>query len=186
MRADARSNRRDLVEAAWKLLAAEGPDVSLRAVAQEAGVGIATLYRHFPTRDDLILGVVDEAQARALEILALHEPSWEDDPERAWTGILHDLASLQVGTLFQQIAPGASSSEALARGGTERRERALRFMAPVLQRAKDAGLLREDVRTEQVFLGLTAITRPLPPGVEAILPGQRTWLVDVYLRGLRP
>ena len=77
MRADARSNRQDLVEAAWKLLAAEGPDASLRAIAQEAGVGIATLYRHYPTRDDLILGVVDEVQARVREILAgARERTW--------------------------------------------------------------------------------------------------------------
>ena len=186
MRADARSNRQDLVEAAWKLLAAEGPDASLRAIAQEAGVGIATLYRHYPTRDDLILGVVDEVQARVREILERHAWRWEDSPELAWSGIVHDIAALQIGTLVHQVSPGIASSEALARGGVERRARALRFLEPVLRRAKDAGLVREDVRAEQLMLGLAAITRALPRGIDSLMPGQRDWLVDVYLRGLRP
>lgn len=186
MRADARSNRRDIVEAGWRLFAAEGPEASLRAVAQEAGVGIATLYRHYPSRDDLILGVIDEIQSRVREIVARHDAQWADDPWAAWSGIVHDIADLQVGTLFQQVAPGASSSEGLVQGGAERRMRALRIMTPVVRRAKAAGVLAKGVRTMQVFLGLAAITRPLPRGLEGQLPGQRDWVVDVYLKGLRP
>lgn len=186
MRADARSNRQDIVEAAWRLFAAEGPDASLRAVAQEAGVGIATLYRHYPTRDDLVLGVVDEVQSRVREILDRHDALWADDPGAAWSGVVHDIAELQVGALFHQVAPTATRAELLARGGAERRSRGLHLMEPVVRRAKRAGLVAEDARTLQVFFGLAAITRPLPRGVEGVLPGQQDWLVDVYLKGLRP
>ncbi|WP_209279941.1 TetR/AcrR family transcriptional regulator [Micrococcus lylae] len=48
MRSDARANRQDLLEAAEALLNVHGPTVSLRAVAQEAGLGVGTLYRHSP------------------------------------------------------------------------------------------------------------------------------------------
>ena len=53
-RADAIRNREKLLTAATELFAASGTDVSLEAVAKHAGVGIGTLYRHFPTRDALV------------------------------------------------------------------------------------------------------------------------------------
>ena len=57
MRADARRNRDKLVAAALALFTAKGTDVALEAVAQQAGVGVGTLYRHFPTREALIEAV---------------------------------------------------------------------------------------------------------------------------------
>src|SRR3954447_1683535 len=54
LRADARLNRDRLLEAAAEAFAREGADTSLKAIAQQAGVGIGTLYRRFPTREDLI------------------------------------------------------------------------------------------------------------------------------------
>ena len=53
-RADAVRNREKLLIAATELFAAQGTDVSLEAIARRAGVGIGTLYRHFPTRDALV------------------------------------------------------------------------------------------------------------------------------------
>ncbi|TKB29941.1 MAG: helix-turn-helix transcriptional regulator, partial [Mesorhizobium sp.] len=54
LRADARRNRDKLVEAAAQAFAAEGVDASLEEIAKRAGVGIGTLYRHFPTREHLV------------------------------------------------------------------------------------------------------------------------------------
>src|SRR5271163_2029433 len=54
LRADAQRNRERLLEAAVRAFSAEGPDVTLDAIAKEAGVGIGTLYRHFPTREALV------------------------------------------------------------------------------------------------------------------------------------
>src|SRR5918999_1043910 len=70
-RADAIRNREKLLTAATELFAARGTDVSLDAVAKAAGVGIGTLYRHFPTRDALV-----EAAYRA-EVEHLHEAASE-------------------------------------------------------------------------------------------------------------
>src|SRR5580693_9599410 len=54
MRADAQRNRVRLLEAAVRAFSQEGPEVTLDAIAKDAGVGIGTLYRHFPTREALV------------------------------------------------------------------------------------------------------------------------------------
>src|SRR3984957_12880581 len=54
MRADAQRNRARLLEAAVRAFSQEGPEVTLDAIAKDAGVGIGTLYRHFPTREALV------------------------------------------------------------------------------------------------------------------------------------
>ena len=69
MRADARANRQDLLAAAGRLIATQGAAMSLRGVAQEAGIGVGTLYRHFPTRRDLLDAVLEDVVARTGGIL---------------------------------------------------------------------------------------------------------------------
>jgi AcrR family transcriptional regulator len=78
LRADARRNRERLLEAAGELFAEQGTDVSLEAVAARAGVGIGTLYRHFPHRDVLVEAVfrseVEHLCDAAGVLLAEHPP----------------------------------------------------------------------------------------------------------------
>ena len=63
LRRDAERNRDRIVEAAHKAFADDGIDVSVEEIARRAGVGIATLYRRFPTKDDLIDAVLEDAFA---------------------------------------------------------------------------------------------------------------------------
>jgi len=76
-RADATENRARIIRAA-RLAMAESDDVKLNAIAKQAGVGQGTLYRHFPSRDDLLAEVyrtdVEELVAAAPALLAVHEP----------------------------------------------------------------------------------------------------------------
>ena len=78
-RADAQRNRELLVAAAREAFADRGTDASLRDVARSAGVGIGTLYRHFPTREALLEALVEsnfeELRARADELLDSHWPT---------------------------------------------------------------------------------------------------------------
>ncbi|WP_196073074.1 TetR/AcrR family transcriptional regulator [Nakamurella alba] len=73
LRADARRNRDKVLAAAATAFTANGVDVSLEDIARQAGVGIGTLYRHFPTREALVLGVyrqqIDELDATSLRLL---------------------------------------------------------------------------------------------------------------------
>lgn len=78
MRADARRNRDALLAAARAVFAERGPDAPLDEVAKRAGTGNATMYRHFPTRQDLIVAVYADEVATLCrlgpELLAAHEP----------------------------------------------------------------------------------------------------------------
>jgi AcrR family transcriptional regulator len=78
LRADARRNRERIVAVATRSFAEHGPGASLEDMAREAGVGIGTLYRHFPTRDALFVAVhraeIVRIAERADELLAAHEP----------------------------------------------------------------------------------------------------------------
>ncbi|MGH9075226.1 MAG: TetR/AcrR family transcriptional regulator, partial [Acidimicrobiales bacterium] len=77
-RADARRNHERLVAAARRVFAAEGGGASMEAIAREAGVGVGTLYRHFPKRIDVVEAVyrddVDELARLAEEVVAELEP----------------------------------------------------------------------------------------------------------------
>ncbi|MCU1474471.1 TetR/AcrR family transcriptional regulator [Amnibacterium sp.] len=78
LRADARRNREQILTAATGAFAERGPATSLEDIAREAGVGIGTLYRHFPTRDALFVAVhraeIVRIAERGDELLASHEP----------------------------------------------------------------------------------------------------------------
>ncbi|MDU7286411.1 MAG: TetR/AcrR family transcriptional regulator [Corynebacterium kroppenstedtii] len=76
MRADATASRAAIIDAAWQGFATNGPDISLRSIAQDAEVGIATLYRHFPTREDLFIGVVTGSKFSANRHFPRWNPSW--------------------------------------------------------------------------------------------------------------
>ena len=79
MRADARRNRELLISAARKVFGAQGAGAPMEAIAKEAGVGVGTLYRHFPNRIDLVEAVyesdVEELAATARRVVAELEPA---------------------------------------------------------------------------------------------------------------
>jgi AcrR family transcriptional regulator len=98
MRADAQQNYDRLLTAAARAFAADGPDTSLKAIAQEAGVGIGTLYRRFPTREDLVEATYRNEVVRlcetADELLAAHPPL---DALRTWMARYADFMATKYG-----------------------------------------------------------------------------------------
>ncbi|GAB04705.1 TetR family transcriptional regulator [Gordonia amarae] len=185
MRSDARANRAAIVDAARTLFSGRGVDVPLSAVAEAAGIGIATLYRNFPTRDDLIRAVVEDIagcfQAVEREYLA----RIEEDPEQGWHDFVHALAAIRPGTIIPALAEkfgGTGAPDYVA----PLREGVLATQQTLLARAKKAGLVRDDVSAKNFQLGIASITRPLSEQPEADCDTHTAWLIDVYLRGLRP
>ena len=85
LRADAQRNREKLLSAATQAFAAEGEEVALETIAARAGVGIGTLYRHFPSRDALVVAAykheVDALRVAAAELLATRPA---DEALRDW------------------------------------------------------------------------------------------------------
>jgi len=179
-RADALRNRTRLVEAAKEILGQGGPEASLEAVARRAGVGIGTLYRHFPTREALFRAVYSH-EVESLIALA-EEMDRRGDAAAALRDWLHALVAVvatkrgMLGALAVVIDDESRSlfDEVMARmtAAVDR----------LLARAQETGQIRGDVGTDdllQLFFGL-CYARPPEPGWEA----QVIRLLDMFLDGL--
>lgn len=186
VRADAAANRRAIIGAAWALFAERGDEVPMRAVAQAAGVGIATLYRHFATPQDLLVGLLDEAFTQVTAIAQAQDDVWELDPDRAWTSLVRDLADLRPGALAYGLAPRVQASPSARERVEPIRDEAVAALGAALGHARAAGLVDPAVTVERFFAGLALITRPSPTPMAAVIPDQVGWMVGIYLRGLRP
>jgi AcrR family transcriptional regulator len=154
MRADARRNYEALLAAADELFTAYGPNVSLDEIARRAGVGNATLYRHFPDRRDLLVAVcVGEVEA-----LCKRGEQLETDPDarRAltrWLRAYIDHVSAKHG-LAAAFATGRREDSELVAAC----QRAVEAIGTsLLQRAKDGGAVRIDVNLPDVITLVNAI-----------------------------
>ncbi|MEU8760752.1 TetR/AcrR family transcriptional regulator [Streptomyces sp. NPDC048659] len=162
VRADARRNRERVLVAARAVFAEHGIDAPMATVARRAGVGVATLYRHFPTRDSLVRGAFarqTETCARALDE-ALADP----DPWRGFTRLIETVCALQreergFPAAFVAAFPDGTAEHARAR------QRAERGVATLVRRAQAAGALRADFHPSDlavVLLAHCALVAALP------------------------
>jgi AcrR family transcriptional regulator len=155
LRADAQANYDRLLEVAALTFAREGADASLKAIAAEAGVGIGTLYRRFPTREDLIEATYRNETRRLAEsasaMLADHTPV---DALREWMEQFVDYM------LAKQGMADALPSILAAREGLrlQSREALGEAVACLLAAGSAAGQLREDVGPSDVMMALGGIT----------------------------
>src|SRR5712691_11624206 len=139
LRADAQRNRDKLLAAAKEAFAAEGEDAALETVALRAGVGIGTLYRHFPNRDALVVAAyqheVDALCAAAAELLA-GQPA--DEALRAWAERFADYIATKRGMGTALRSAAANESPLFA----QTRERILGALRLLLDAGAAAGTLR--------------------------------------------
>jgi AcrR family transcriptional regulator len=178
-RSDATRNRERLLAAAIASFKGAEGQVSLEAVAREAGVGIGTLYRHFPTREDLVeavyLSELDRLVAAAPRLLAADPP---DRALRAWMDRFAEWVEGKQGmteTLRAMFADGA-----IAR--SEMQERLAATIEEFLAAGAAAGVLRDDVEAADVLrslIGLISVAGASPERSSL----DRTF--DLLLDGLR-
>ncbi|RIK05077.1 MAG: TetR family transcriptional regulator [Acidobacteria bacterium] len=184
MRADAARRREALILAARDVLAERGHDAPLDAIAERAGVGIATLYRNFPTRDDLAHAVARrtliEAGAAADRALA----AMASDPERAWTEFVDTAVRLRLGALIPALI--VESYRELPGDVLEIREGTKARVTELVHAAQRAGLVRDDVRPIEVIMAVARLTRPHVRFVDDVVPGLVPRMIAIYLAGLRP
>ncbi|MBR7837084.1 TetR/AcrR family transcriptional regulator [Actinospica durhamensis] len=186
-RADAQRNRDRLVEVARAAFAAQD-SVTLEGIAKDAGVGIGTLYRHFPTREDLVEAVyaaeLDEVTAAAPDLLRELAP---DEALRAWLGRYAAFVATKRGMLETLRASWASGRLAIP----TTRERITAAVAAILARGAETGTLRADVEPDDVVAMLLGIffTR-VAEGTDADEKhghdGQTARLLDLVVDAARP
>jgi len=146
LRADAARNRQLLLDAARDAFASHGVSASLDDVARAAGVGPGTLYRHFPTRDALVLAVIDEG---LIEIHRLGATLKEGaDPVDALFRWLD--AFIEQGSTFQGLARTLASPPPSAEADSPC-HLARCSGAALVARAVEAGLLRDDIDADDVL-----------------------------------
>jgi AcrR family transcriptional regulator len=152
LRVDAERNRERIISAARHAFATEGIEVSMSAVARAAGVGVATLFRRFPTREDLLDAVFADAMRTYVDAAetALADP----DPWRGFTGYIHAVCSMQVANrgfadVLTMTFPAAACLE-------EQRARAYHGFLRLIEAAKATGKLRPDFADQDMVILLMA------------------------------
>ncbi|MDN3059119.1 TetR/AcrR family transcriptional regulator [Streptomyces sp. SRF1] len=152
LRSDAALNRRRVLEAARALFASCGIDVPMATIARRAGVGVATLYRRFPTREALVRAVFsDEFSAYAAVV---DDALADDDPWRGFCRAIESVCTSQVHERGFNDAFLSSFPDAV--GFERERQRVEEGFAEVIRRAKAAGRLRQDFDLSDLTLILLA------------------------------
>jgi AcrR family transcriptional regulator len=179
LRADARRNREKVLTAARAVFSEHGRDAQMDDVARRAGVGVGTVYRHFPTKEALIEAlVVDAFQRIALraETALQADDAWEAFASTLWAGAEILAADRALSEVFAST-PGVF--EAAAPTVESLRE----TLDEIMKRAKAAGELREDALVDDIpmlMCGIGAATKK-----EHACPGPWRRHMTIVLDGLR-
>ena len=180
LRADATRNRKQLLDVATRVFVSADGEPSMRAIAREAGVGIATLYRHFPNRESLVDAVyrdqVERLTAGARDLLAQVPPP---AALRRWMDLFGEWIATKNGMLDTLLAMIESGEIAHARTQTE----LLAAIDALLDAGRATGELRADVTAEDIAASLIGIFTVAPlPEHEA----RASRLLNILMDGLRP
>jgi AcrR family transcriptional regulator len=178
LRADARRNRDRLLEVAVRALSTPaGADVPLDAIAREAGVGIGTLYRHFPTREALVEAAyrteLDKLCDAAPELLGALPP---ERALRAWMDRFVDYMAAKRGMAAALRAVIASGGDPYAHS----RDRMVAAVGQLLAAGAAAGTVRADADPGDVLLALSGVTLATDDRPQAAR------LLDLLQAGLTP
>lgn len=178
VRADAQRNLDGLLQAALKVFAVSGVDAPVREIAREAGVGVGTLYRHFPQRADLIKAVVrremDACADAAFQLAAEHPPA---EALSLWMQRFVNFLSAKRG-LAAALHSGDPAYEALPAYFDERMRPAL---ASLLDAATASGEIRSGTDADELLRAVPRLATPGPDGDPE--PGRR--MVALLVDGLR-
>ena len=178
MRADARRNIQTLLKTALEVFTNSGVDAPMREIAEQAGVGVGTIYRHFPKRADLIVAVfrheVDACAGAASALAAEHPPgaalnSWVDRyitliaAKRGLGAAMHsgDPAYDSLPTYFEDTLSPA--------------------LAALLQEAASTGAIRDDVNATDLLWAIASLCAPTRAGN----PARARRMIALMLDGLR-
>ena len=182
LRADAQRNRERIIAAAIEVFAERGLEASTAEIAQRAGVGEATLFRRFPSKDDLIIAIVDAQMADVVRIAK----ECLEDPDPA--GGLERFISVMVErSVADKGVMEATKDRCMMRDELQSsRSEVIGVMTALVKRAQQAGAVRDDLTGQDlgILIHSVAASAEMPfPGVR-----QDIWkrYLGVLLDGLRP
>ncbi|NUR93487.1 MAG: TetR/AcrR family transcriptional regulator [Nonomuraea sp.] len=181
LRADARRNRERIMAAAAELFARHGREAQMEEIAARSGLGIGTLYRHFPTKSALLTAMVGARFARMAETARAAELI--EDPGEAFESLVRGYLEAADGDAAFQLA--LMGSEQVSWDGL-RAEKAAFFdvVTRVIERAAAAGKVRADL----TFADFRLLTRGVIASMYFKEGGNPDWRrhLDLVLAGVRP
>jgi AcrR family transcriptional regulator len=178
-RKDALRNRERILDAATELVRSAGEKVPMAQIAEHAGVGVGTVYRNFPTREDLLGALVH----RSFGLAVAHARAAADQPGSALDGVrrffLATLRDRERFVLPLHGGPAVFTAETRARQADVRT-----ILRELIERGQAAGELRGDLTAEDLIVATSLLSRPLPGtgGWERLAHRQ----IDLMLTGLGP
>jgi AcrR family transcriptional regulator len=179
LRADARRNRERILDVATKVFATEGLNVPIDEIANRAGIGIGTVYRHFPTKEELIEAVVFSFKQRLIE--KAKEMLEHDDPGPAFFNFLS--LTVREGTGNKALIAALSNADAdihrpLSGISLDFRN----ALWKLLNRAQQAGSVRNDIQVTDITAILFGVMRTLENNDDS---GLSERILSVVCDGLR-
>jgi AcrR family transcriptional regulator len=180
LRADAQRNLVRVLDAAREVFAEQGIDAPVTEIADRAGVGVGTIFRRFPTKDDLLVAVVEQRTEQLIEAadLALESP----DPGAALRGFMETATAMQISDVCWCEA-GADLFE--REGIRELTDVLVGKIGELLTSAQTAGQIRSDVRALDIPVLLMAVAKS-GLMLEDAVPGAWKRYLAIILDGLRP
>ncbi len=180
LRADAQRNRERVLVAARAVFARQGLEAGVDEIAREAGVGVGTLYRRFPTKDHLILAIVEDGMDALLE--EIDAAATLEDP---WEGLHAAMLALAESMAADRGFVDAVREHLLTLSPfLALRDRLLGACEPLVTRGRAAGVLRDDIEPLDLLLLARGVVR-MPPDRDDV--DSRLWrrYMAIVLDGLR-
>jgi AcrR family transcriptional regulator len=179
MRADAQRNREQLLAAAVAAFSRAGPEVTLESIARDAGVGIGTLYRHFPSREALVDAAYRSELARLCDSVPdLLEAMSADKALRTWMDLFLEYMTTKRGmsdALRMVIASGGNPF-------AESRARLLAAFTALMQAGAADGTLRADLDPADLMASISGVSLAVGEPAQREQAGR---LLDLLMDGLR-
>jgi AcrR family transcriptional regulator len=164
LRADARRNRERILQSARAAFAESGDDVQMDDVARHAGVGVGTVYRHFPTKQALLTELVRQTfrlfTERAREALEAG-----GEPFALIEGLLRRIAETAAGDAGVQYALASSGAQAARSEARAEQDELIAVIAELVERARRAGTIRPGIEATDIAMlicGVVSVMGPRP------------------------
>ena len=178
-RRDALRNRERVLEAATELVRRDGEKVPIARIAEHAGVGVGTVYRHFATREDLLGALVCRSFGLAVDnarAAAAHPGSALDGVRAFFLATLRDR---------ERFVLPLHGGPAIFTPATRERQAAVRsLLRGLIERGQAAGQLRADLSPEDLIVAASLLSRPLPGTGDWARLARRQ--IDLMINGLAP
>ena len=161
LRADARRNRERILQSARAAFAESGADAQIDDVARHAGVGVGTVYRHFPTKQALLTELVRQT-FRLFTEWAREALEADGEPFALIEGLLRRIAETAAGDAGVQYALASSDGQAWTEAQAEQDE-LIAVIAELIERARRAGTIRPDIAAIDIGMLMCGVCAAMGP-----------------------